>query len=493
MLMGLPKQLGHLSLSLPAAMASSPEAQSGSSSSSEDEFDLGGSSLKSGTSAAAAGDASAASAADTSKLFSDEEEDAEEASSDKIEAEKPAAKDENDGQKEKEMEDLFGSDYDSEEEEFKASGVKESPARDDGRSNSDPFSEDVGDHHAVSGASGDGDGYANDLWLPKTPSAPKSAKYFITKMPNILRLVPEPYTQESIKAEMANPSDETLYRNYVRWRYKRHPSTGRVLLDETTQRPLRESNAKLVQWEDGTLTMFVGKEALNLSRQKMASSFLFVNETSSDNPRFHDSEEPVAGQESVLECHARLKEKFTIRPMTTSSKSHKSLTMSMRAKHNKGVQKLKEYISEMDGEREQEQRVKITDEKLRLQNRKKARQTFEDDRGRAARMDAQFLEEGYDGMDYDDDEHVGAIKEQFGKRKGAAHRKTGAPPRPLPGGGFDEYRSSQRQRELEREAEKSESDNDVAGDQGEDEDEEEDEVVIRSHKKRRTVDEEDSE
>lgn len=216
---------------------------------------------------------------------------------------------------------------------------------------------------------------------------------------------------------------------------------------------------------------------------------------SSDKPEF-DDEQDVAGQETVLECHARLHEKFTIRPMTTSSKSHKSLTMSMRAKHNKGVQKIKEYISELDGYREQEQRVKIMDDRLRLQNRKKARQGYEYDRERASRMDASFLEEGYDGAggDYDDDENVGAIKEQFGGR-GSAHRKSSsgagrkhAAPhlRRAPvqssyhGAGFDEYRKR-------REAEKSDSEHDDGDEEQDDDDDEE--LVIRSTKKRRTVDE----
>lgn len=123
-----------------------------------------------------------------------------------------------------------------------------------------------------------GFGAASELWLPKTPHAPKSATAYVTKMPNILRLVPTAYTKASIEQEMDNPSDETLYRNYVRWRYKRNDADGRVLVDPKTGRPLRESNTKLVQWEDGTLTMFVGKEALHLTRQKLANSFLFVNE-----------------------------------------------------------------------------------------------------------------------------------------------------------------------------------------------------------------------
>lgn len=262
-------------------------------------------------------------------------------------------------------------------------------------------------------------------------------------------------------------------------------------MDPKTDRPLRESNTKLVQWEDGTLTMFVGKEALNMSRQKLANSFLFVNEMSSDNPKFDDDPD-ATGQETVLECHGRLNEKLTIRPMTTASKSHKSLTMSMRAKHNKGVQKIKQYISELDGYREQEQRVKITDDRLRLQNRKKARQTYEFDRERSSRMDASFLEEGYDGIEYDDDENVGAIKEQYGSRdrKQAASRKSMAARRPPPaqssfrGGGFDEYRKEASSRNQRRESD-SEQDQ---GDDDQDDDEEEEEIV-RSTKKRRMVDE----
>ncbi|CAH0473886.1 unnamed protein product [Peronospora belbahrii] len=472
-------------------MASSPEAQSGSSSS-EDEFDLGGSLLKSSSEGIKTNKS-----ADPDRLLSDDSEEDDnktERNNNKTGVTSLKKETSSNKDKDKEMEDLFGSDYDSEEEEFKASGVKESPARDNNRSNDGHFVDEAVDRSTLGGA-GDGDSnYSDNMWLPRTPKAPKTAKYFISKMPNILRLVPEPYTKEAIKAEMDNPSDETLYRNYVRWRFKRDPVTGRVLLDETTKLPLRESNAKLVQWEDGTFSMFVGKEALTLSRQKLTNSFLFVNEMASDSPHFQDSDDVVAGQESVLECHARLNEKFTIRPMTTASKSHKSLSMSMRAKHNKSMQKLKEYISELDGEREQEQRVKITDEKLRLQNRKKARQGYEYDRGRSSRMDAQFLEEGYDGIDYDDDEHVGAIKEQFGKRKGSTVQRKNGAGQPVPGGGFNEYRSNQRQRELERErdAERSESDNDAGLDEGED-NEEEEEMVIHSHKKRRTVDEEDSE
>lgn len=91
---------------------SSPEAAS----SSEDEFDF---SAKPSEAAPAAGPLK--SEADHSKLFSDEEDESDGAGD---EAAAAASKGSDDGRKEKEMEDLFGSDYDSEEEEFKASYVR---------------------------------------------------------------------------------------------------------------------------------------------------------------------------------------------------------------------------------------------------------------------------------------------------------------------------------------------------------------------------------
>lgn len=220
---------------------SSPEAQSGSSSS-EDEFDFNASNAKA-SDAPARGDTettkSEPNATDHSKLFSDDEDDDEEdnvtGTNNDSSAQKQEKSSDDDGRKEKEMEDLFGSDYDSEEEEFKASyvlslacarhshcvltrlvcdcrGIKESPVREENRSHAlnDAFPDDAPDH---------GGSHSSDVWIPKTPKAPKSASYFISKMPNILRLVPDAYTKQSITEEMQNPSDETLYRNYVRWRY----------------------------------------------------------------------------------------------------------------------------------------------------------------------------------------------------------------------------------------------------------------------------------
>ncbi|KDO19756.1 hypothetical protein SPRG_15090 [Saprolegnia parasitica CBS 223.65] len=362
------------------------------------------------------------------------------------------------GSDNEDMADLFGSDYDSGEEEFKASGIKESPIRDEDR--------DVAPARAMPREVPDA--HHDELHIPKAAKAPTNTDYFFTRPPNILRFVPDAYTQASIQKEKEETGDEGLYRNYVRWRYATD-ADGNVLVDPATGRPKRESNTRIVKWEDGTYTMFVGDEALTLTQQKVANSFIFANEQSTD--------------ETVLECHGRVSKKLTIRPIATTSSSHQSLKMSMRARHNKAVVRIQEYISEIDGTLDKEQRANARQEKMRLQNRKKHRDGYEYDRDRSSRMDAGFLEEGYDGVEYDDD-NLSAIKQQYGGR-GAAKKpekpmsKRPAAPRP---GGLDEYRMKQRNRQASDESEPDDDDDD---------DEEEEMMRSSSAKKRRTLVDED--
>ena len=63
--------------------------------------------------------------------------------------------------------------------------------------------------------------------------------------------------------------------------------------------------------------------------------------------------------ETVLECHAPLKEKLTIRPTSLKNKSHQSLTMSVHARRNRSSHALKEYISAEDALMAKERHGKV--------------------------------------------------------------------------------------------------------------------------------------
>ncbi|RHY23183.1 hypothetical protein DYB25_006870 [Aphanomyces astaci] len=379
-----------------------------------------------------------------------------------------------------EMTELFGSDYESEEE-FKASGIKEDPVRDADRDSPIPTTT-ATKPYGSSSAREVNDAHHDELRIPKGPKAPKKTNLFFTRPPNVLRFVPDAFTTESIKKEKEETGDEGIYRNFVRWRYKLDAG-GRIMVDPKTGLPMRETNARIVKWEDGSYTMCVGDEVLTLTQQKVANSFVFVNEQSTD--------------ETVLECHGRVKSKMTIRPISTASTSHQSLKMSMRARHNKAVVRIQEYVSEIDGTLDKEQRAAVKQEQMKLENRKKQRQGYEYDRDRSSRLDSTFLEEvvryqdtirclmksylqGYDGMD-DDDDNLSAIKQQY-KAKSKATSGGRRAPTAAPGG-LDEYRQ-QKQAQRHRAVE--------VDDDSDDDDDSEDEMITHtssSSKRRRTVDE----
>ncbi|ETV90684.1 hypothetical protein H310_14578 [Aphanomyces invadans] len=399
-------------------------------------------------------------------LFSDDDDEISdvETKAPTVSDDKKAAADDGGSDNGEDMADLFGSDYESEEE-FKASGIKEDPVRDTDRDSPEPTSTNssTASTRAFNGSNTRevDDVHHDELSIPKGPKAPKKTNLFFTRPPNVLRFVPDAFTTESIKKEKEETGDEGIYRNYVRWRYKLDAS-GRIMVDPKTGLPMRETNSRIVKWEDGSFTMCVGDEVLTLTQQKVANSFVFVNEQSTD--------------ETVLECHGRVKSKLTIRPISTASSSHQSLKMSMRARHNKAVVRIQEYVSEIDGTLDKEQRAAVKQEQMRLENRKKQRQGYEYDRDRSSRLDSSFLEEGYED---EDDNNLSAIKQQYGhkaKNKATSAASRRAAPRP---GGLDEYRQ-QKQEQRHRAVEV------------DDDDDEDDEDMIphtSASKRRRTVDE----
>lgn len=264
------------------------------------------------------------------------------------------------------------SDYESEEE-FKASGVKESQIPRDERPALLPTEnapiEDGSRRRPVL--------YNDRMELPAISRPAETKTPFVVKMPNILRIRSDECNTISLEEEQqeADIDDTALYRNTIRWRFK----------DETKKE--RETNTKLVQWDDGSYSLFVGSEVLSVSRQTIGNSFVFHNQTSI-----------VDGKtDTVMECQKPLHEKLTIRPSSTSNKSHRQLTQTVHARRSKGSRALKEYISEVNPDMDKASRAKANEDRLRLESKKRSRDEYHTDQYRGSnRMDADFLEEGFD-------------------------------------------------------------------------------------------------
>ena len=196
-----------------------------------------------------------------------------------------------------EMEDLFGSDVDSEEEEaeleFKASGVT-----------SDHHHHQL-DQHMTPPRSSSGvhdDEHRDVLCLPDGPkneATLTTTELCLVKMPNIITIRAREYTPENIEQEMDECSqDKAMYQNAIRWRNAPATVASGLLSGATAMR--KQTNAKLVEWDDGSLTLYIGKEMFAVSKHQVSNGFVFVNQTS--RPEEEEGRRASTGEEGRCVC-----------------------------------------------------------------------------------------------------------------------------------------------------------------------------------------------
>merc|ERR1719234_1485841 len=85
---------------------------------------------------------------------------------------------------------------------------------------------------------------------------------------------------------------------------------------------IKESNARIVKWSDGSLSLHLGSEIFDVHKQPLQSDFnhLFIR------------------QGTGLQGQAVFKTKLSFRPHSTDSQTHKKMTLSMADRSSKSNQ-----------------------------------------------------------------------------------------------------------------------------------------------------------
>lgn len=101
--------------------------------------------------------------------------------------------------------------------------------------------------------------------------------------------------------------------NCVRWRFEEDEYGNRVL--DAGGKHVYESNTRLVEWEDGSWSLYVGKEPFSLEQI--------------------DDRTPIFEENSkdVYVCHGNIKRKFIAKPKSMDSTSHEMLKKSQYRKY----------------------------------------------------------------------------------------------------------------------------------------------------------------
>ena len=243
-----------------------------------------------------------------------------------------------------------------------------------------------------------------DFDLPVQPKPPSGAKLFLVRLPNILRFQPKPFDGESFDQDEDEGGEAGgKAANVIRWRET--PSGD------------RQSNARLVKWSDGSMTLHVGNEALTAKEIAMAegSTHLYAKH-----------------KNSALECHGVLRQKLTLAPASRHSKTHQALSKDIAKNHTK-TKRIQSYTTVEDPERKKEDDEKAWEESRRLQMRQGQRRARNDEQADAPSLTTDFLDADDDDAELDG--NLGALKAQFKKRTKAGMGAAGGRRRSTGGGG----------------------------------------------------------
>ncbi|KAG1338285.1 protein LEO1 [Cocos nucifera] len=228
-----------------------------------------------------------------------------------------------------------------------------------------------------------------ELDIPLHPPPGQPERMNMIKVSNIMGIEPKPFDRKTYVEEDVFVTDESgakkrirLEDNIVRWRaVKNHDGTTSY-----------ESNARFVRWEDGSLQLLIGNEVLNIS----------VNEADHDQTHVF-----LRHGKGILQSQGRLLRKMRFMPSSLSSKSHRLLTALVDSRHKK-VYKVKNCITNIDPEREKEEKERVEGQTIRAnvllqRKREKVNRKYTQTVSRGRQLSPGFLEEALDEEDEPED------------------------------------------------------------------------------------------
>lgn len=229
------------------------------------------------------------------------------------------------------------------------------------------------------------------------------------KLPNFLSVETRPYDADTYEDEV--DEDEVLdeegrarlklrVENTIRWR-KKLDADGTEMLDDDG-RPIRESNARVVKWSDGSMSLHLGDEIFDVSTMPLQGDFshLFVR------------------QGTGLQGQSVFKTKLGFRPHSTDSFTHRKMTMSLADRSTK-TQKVKILpITGQDPEANRSEMIKREEEKLRASIRRESQQRRVREKAYSRGITSSYLEGRDDDEDEEDDSiSINAIKNKYKPNK----------------------------------------------------------------------------
>jgi len=243
-----------------------------------------------------------------------------------------------------------------------------------------------------------------DVEVPKINTDLGRDIHFV-KLPNFLSVESRPFDSQTYEDEMDEEQSQQDEEGRTRLKLKVENTIRWRQGFDKDGNPVKESNARIVRWSDGSLSLHLGSEIFDVHKQPLQSDFnhLFIR------------------QGTGLQGQAVFKTKLSFRPHSTDSQTHKKMTLSMADRSSKSNQI--KVISQVgvDPEANRWERMKKEEQGLREAMRRDANKKRVREKGSSKGLSGGYLEDG-DDSDNDAAFSIAAIKAKY-KSGGAQPNK----------------------------------------------------------------------
>jgi len=317
-----------------------------------------------------------------------------------------------------------------------------------------------------------------DMPLPQFSNASSNANgkksFHITSLPKIVAIQPAPFSKESYSASIEEAEYKSRVHSMIRWRYKTSKNGGdgnashneeKKERDPETGKLIKESNASIIKWSDGSFGLRVGNEMFDMDEfsfllnakksNKMnkfkneqqqqhqqhpingptSKDFLYLTQTASIVPSASQSSSPDPSTITVLQAVKTLRSKFIPRPSSLHSAAHKQFALESKSRTLQRA-KIKTHVSFIDPEKQKQERIRHKDDLMKQESRsggatrrsygttprrKYNRGYDDDDDGMYDSVNIRRLKKGTmmdeDDMAYGDDDMQSDDEDEWSKRK----------------------------------------------------------------------------
>jgi len=253
------------------------------------------------------------------------------------------------------------------------------------------------------------------LCVPPRVSDLDACSSMMVKMPNFVKLQTVSLDNSSSNRQQEEEQTFPGVSALIRWRNKRDEA-GNIIMDAETNKPVRESNARLVKLADGTMQLLVGKEAFKVGLHPLEHNYTYSHETSA--PTFDASVDPslnsnydkvTVAQTTCLECVQELENYMKIEPISLTSAAHVRTSLKVTDKYYKPKRVVVRPFSSIEENPELDLKLRVQLEERearadRKQRKEQQEREFRESGGYYRRpkgvgMNARFLEEDAGGFD----------------------------------------------------------------------------------------------